>query len=152
MLRHNLVIWVSPSGSGSNWFSHLVKVQQAWASASPEFKETLVLPVSTLEQQQYKVCPSLLCIAWIVLICWSRGSLAPKQPIFTHPQPITLNRSQVTLHILSAGPGRPMGLDASLSVWFTGQLQNGGEYVQHPWQVPQGAIASAHTTLIMQAS
>ena len=58
---------------------------------------------------------------------------------------------QVMLHILSAGPKKPMGLDAPLSVWFTGQLPN-GEYVQHPWQVPMGAISTAHSTLIMHVS
>ena len=51
--------------------------------------------------------------------------------------PPLLTHMQVTLHILSAGPGKPMGLDMPLSVWFTGLLAD-GNYVQHPWQVRKG--------------
>ena len=49
-------------------------------------------------------------------------------------------RAQVTLHILSAGAGKPMGLDSPLSVWFTGLLAD-GSHVQHPWTVsPQPLV------------
>ncbi|KAG1663280.1 hypothetical protein FOA52_006321 [Chlamydomonas sp. UWO 241] len=56
---------------------------------------------------------------------------------------------KVTLHILSQGPGRGMGLDAAMQAWFTGVAAD-GSYVQHPWVVPEKAIRTQTTTLLMK--
>uniref|UniRef100_A0A6U2JVD1 Calmodulin n=1 Tax=Chlamydomonas euryale TaxID=1486919 RepID=A0A6U2JVD1_9CHLO len=61
----------------------------------------------------------------------------------------TADMFKVVLHILSNGPGRGMGMDAAMQMWFTG-IATDGSYLQHPWNMPERSVKSQTTTLLFK--